>query len=158
MGRHRFRNTRNCVTRDVVKQRIERCKTEASKKPVPIDAALAEALWSWRLRCSYNQPEDWVFASPHAKGKQPYWPSSLHRVYLKPALKAVGITEPVGWHTLRHTFGTLMKANGGRKDDSGTSPPCQFQSHDGRLHAGGHERKTDGSQPGCTANYGWRGR
>jgi integrase len=29
-----------------------------------------------------------------------------------PALKAVGITEPVGWHTLRHTFGTLMKANG----------------------------------------------
>jgi integrase len=100
------------VTRDVVKQRIERCKTEASRKPVPIDAALAEALWAWRLRCAYNQAEDWVFASPHAKGRQPYWPSSLHRVYLMPALKAVGITEPVGWHTLRHTFGTLMKANG----------------------------------------------
>ena len=33
-------------------------------------------------------------------------------MYLKPALKAIGITEPVGWHTLRHTFGTLMKANG----------------------------------------------
>jgi len=26
--------------------------------------------------------------------------------------KAIGITEPVGWHTLRHSFGTLMKANG----------------------------------------------
>jgi integrase len=96
----------------VVKQRIERCKTEASKKPVPIDAELGEALWSWRLHCPYNQQDDWVFASPHGKGKQPYWPSSLYRVYLKPALEAIGITEPVGWHTLRHSFGTLMKANG----------------------------------------------
>jgi integrase len=64
------------------------------------------------LRCAYNQPGDWVFASPHGKGKQPYWPSSLHRVYLKPALKAAKITEPVDWHTLRYTFGTLMNANG----------------------------------------------
>ncbi len=30
----------------------------------------------------------------------------------KPALKAIGITEPVGWHTLRYTFGTLKKVNG----------------------------------------------
>jgi integrase len=100
------------VIRDVVKQRIERFKTEASKKAIPIDAELAETLWSWRLRCAYNQPEDWVFASPQTKGRQPYWPSSLYRVALQPALKAAGITEPVGWHTLRHTFGTLMKANG----------------------------------------------
>jgi integrase len=77
-----------------------------------MDAEIAETLWAWRLRCAYNQPEDWLFASPHRKGQQPYWPSSLYRVYLKPALKAIGITEPVGWHTLRHTFGTLMKANG----------------------------------------------
>lgn len=100
------------VVRDVVKQRIERCKTEASKKPIPIDEELAETLWSWRLRCPYNQPGDWVFGSPQRKGKQPYWPSSLFRIALQPALKAAGITEPVGWHTLRHTFGTLMKANG----------------------------------------------
>jgi integrase len=107
-----FEQLEICVTRDVVKQRIERCKTEASRKPVPIDAALAEALWSWRLRCGYNQPGDWIFASPHKKGRQPYWPSSLYRVALQPALKAAGIAGPVGWHTLRHSFGTLMKANG----------------------------------------------
>jgi integrase len=107
-----FEKLEICVIRDVVKQRIERCKTEASKKAIPIDAELAESLWSWRLRCAYNQQDDWVFASPHGKGKQPYWPSSLYRVYLKPALEAAGITEPVGWHTLRHSFGTLMKANG----------------------------------------------
>lgn len=101
------------LVRDVVKQRIERCKTEASRKPVPIGAAVAEVLWAWRLRCAYNQPQDWVFASPAKKGKQPYWPSSIYRVYLKPVLqKDLKIMEPVGWHTLRHSLGTLMKANG----------------------------------------------
>lgn len=100
------------VTRDVVKQRIERCKTEASRKPVPIGAEVAEILWAWRLRCAYNQPGDWVFASPATKGKQPYWPSSIYRVYIKPALQDLKITDPVGWHTLRHSLGTLMKANG----------------------------------------------
>jgi integrase len=101
------------VTRDVVKQRIERCKTEASRKPVPIGAAVAEILWAWRARCAYNQPQDWLFASPAKKGKQPYWPSSIYRVYLKPVLENdLKITEPVGWHTLRHSLGTLMTANG----------------------------------------------
>lgn len=100
------------LTRDVVKQRIERCKTEASRKPVPIGAELAEILFAWRSHCAYNQPQDWVFASPAKKGKQPYWPNSIYRVYLKPALRELGITDPVGWHTLRHSLGTLMKANG----------------------------------------------
>ena len=101
------------VIRDVVKQRIERCKTEASRKPVPIGAEVAEILFAWRARCAYNQPGDWVFASPATKGRQPYWPSSIYRVYLKPILRdELKITDPVGWHTLRHSLGTLMKANG----------------------------------------------
>ncbi|HLQ51476.1 MAG TPA: tyrosine-type recombinase/integrase, partial [Terriglobales bacterium] len=73
---------------------------------------LAEMLWSWKLRTIYNGPKDWVFASPHKKGKQPYWPGSLFRAHVVPALKQAGITAPVGWHTLRHTLGTLMNANG----------------------------------------------
>ena len=100
------------VTRSVVKQKITRCKTEASRKPIPLDAELAEVLLNWKLRCPYPQPTDWVFASPHRKGRQPYWPGSLFRVHLKPALEAAEIRGKVGWHTLRHTFGTLMKANG----------------------------------------------
>lgn len=107
-----FENLKLKVTRDVVKQRIERCKTEAYRKPVPIDAVIGEVLWAWRLRCAYNQPQDWVFASPARKGKQPYWPNSIYRVYIKPALEDLKITAPVGWHTLRHSLGTLMKANG----------------------------------------------
>ncbi len=100
------------VIRSVVKQKITRCKTEASRKPIPLDAELADVLLNWRLQCPYPLPGDWVFASPHKKGKQPYWPGSLFRAHLKPALKAAGIAGNVGWHTLRHTFGTLMKANG----------------------------------------------
>ncbi len=100
------------ITRSVVKQRITRCKTEASRKPIPLDPELAEVLLSWRLKSPYPLAGDWVFASPHKKGKQPYWPGSLFRVHLQPALKAAGIPGDVGWHTLRHTFGTLMKANG----------------------------------------------
>jgi len=37
------------VTRSVVKQRITRCKTEASRKPIPLDAELAEVLLNWKL-------------------------------------------------------------------------------------------------------------
>jgi integrase len=96
----------------VVKQKVGPCKTEASQKPIPLDTELAEQLWNWRHRARYNQPEDWIFASPHRRGRQPYWPGALFRVQLKPGLEAAGIPGSVGWHTLRHTFGTLMKANG----------------------------------------------
>ena len=52
------------VSRSVVKQRIGPCKTEASQKPIPLDADLAEVLWNWKLKAPYSRPEDWVFASP----------------------------------------------------------------------------------------------
>ena len=100
------------VTRSVVKQRIGPCKTEASQKPIPLDAELGEQVLNWRLKSPYNRQEDWVFASPHKRGKQPYWPGSLFRVHVQPALRAAEISGKVGWHTLRHSFGTLMKANG----------------------------------------------
>jgi integrase len=100
------------VIRSVVKQKVGPCKTEASQKPIPLDAELAEQLRTWRLNTPYNQRGDWIFASPHRHGRQPYWPGALFRAQLRPALEAAGIMGDVGWHTLRHTFGTLMKANG----------------------------------------------
>jgi integrase len=100
------------VTRSVSRQVVTPCKTEVSRKPVPMNAEIAEMLWRWRQEAPYNQPGDWIFASPHRAGIQPYWPGSLYRAHLKPALLKAGISVPVGWHTLRHSFGTLMKANG----------------------------------------------
>jgi hypothetical protein len=46
------------------------------------------------------------------KGKQPYWPDNLMKRYIRPVAKAAGIHKRIGWHTFRHTFGTLLKANG----------------------------------------------
>ena len=55
---------------------------------------------------------DWVFASPRMKGKQPYWPDNLMKRYIRPVARQAGITKNIGWHTFRHSFGTLLKANG----------------------------------------------
>ncbi|HET9307281.1 MAG TPA: tyrosine-type recombinase/integrase [Candidatus Sulfotelmatobacter sp.] len=87
-------------------------KTEASGKDVPLDAQTAESLQVWRERSPYPAPYDWVFASPHMKGKQPYWPATLWRYYGRPALQRAGVTKKVTFHTFRHTFGTLLNANG----------------------------------------------
>ena len=32
--------------------------------------------------------------------------------YIKPVARTAGITKRIGWHTFRHSFGTLLKANG----------------------------------------------
>src|SRR5664279_6327675 len=52
------------VTRSIVMQVVGPCKTEASQKPVPLDPNLAEALLTWRRHTRYNEPDDWIFASP----------------------------------------------------------------------------------------------
>jgi integrase len=107
-----FENLEISVTRSISLQHIGECKTEASRKPVPMDAEIAESLWRWRHDSGYPKPEDWIFASPAKNGKQPYWPGTLYRAHLAPAAKAAGIHGKIGWHTFRHTFATLLKANG----------------------------------------------
>jgi len=32
--------------------------------------------------------------------------------WIKPAAIRVGITKPIGWHTFRHTYSNLLRANG----------------------------------------------
>jgi site-specific recombinase XerD len=32
--------------------------------------------------------------------------------YIKPVARKAGITKNIDWHTLRHSLGTLLKANG----------------------------------------------
>ena len=87
-------------------------KTEASRRPIPLDPGLAEILLRWRESCTYNQSTDWVFASPEMKGRQPYWPDSALRRTIRPAAVRAGITKHIGWHTFRHSYATLLKANG----------------------------------------------
>jgi integrase len=77
-----------------------------------MDDELAEALWRWRHGSAYPKLEDWIFASPAKPGQQPYWPGTLYRAHLKPAARAAGVSDKIGWHTFRHTFATLLEANG----------------------------------------------
>ena len=87
-------------------------KTEASRKPLALDSALAEVLVAWRGQTPYNRDEDWVFASPEKLGQQLYWPDSALRKAIRPAAVRAGILKHISWHTFRHSFATLLKANG----------------------------------------------
>jgi integrase len=100
------------LTRGIVRQRETMMKTEASRKPVPLDAGLADVLMQWRAQCAYNQPTDFLFASPEKDGKQPIWPNSAMEKHIRPAAKRAGIGKRIGWHVFRHSFGTLIKSQG----------------------------------------------
>ena len=107
-----FENLELNVTRSIWHQVVGNCKTEASAKPVPMDSYMAEDLLRWRRQSDYASDDDFVFASETMKGKQPYWPDNLMKRHIRPVAKANGINKNIGWHTFRHSFGTLLKANG----------------------------------------------
>jgi len=107
-----FENLEIRVTEAIWHQVVGDCKTEASAKPVPMDIYMAEDLLRWRRLSPYPMASDWVFASPTMKRKQPYWPDNLMKRYIKPVARKAGINKNIGWHTFRHSFGTLLKANG----------------------------------------------
>jgi len=100
------------VIRSVYRQRVGRCKTEISKKPVPLDPWVAEELLAWKRAAPYSQPDDWVIASTRKRGKRPYSPDPILKRCIRPAAVRAKITKHIGWHTFRRTFSTLLKANG----------------------------------------------
>ena len=99
------------VNRKIYHQRIGKCKTEASKKPVPMDEFLADTFLQWRKETPYAASEDWVFASHVMKGKQPYWPDRL-REQVQDVVQMLGIKKQIGWHTFRRTLSSLLIQNG----------------------------------------------
>ena len=75
-------------------------------------ALFFQVLIAWRQETTYTASGDWVWASPQMDGKQPLWLSTIMRYYVQPAAERVGIKKKIGWHTLRHTFSTLVKSLG----------------------------------------------
>ena len=100
------------VLRSIVKQTVGPCKTEASQKPVPLDPHLVRTLRAWRRCARFRQSADWVFASLATQGRLPFWGQALMRHYIRPTALKLGITKRIGWHTFRHSYSTLLKANG----------------------------------------------
>lgn len=100
------------LRRGVVQKHITELKTKASRKPVPLHPAVVDALRSLQEESQYKKPENWVFASRKMKGKVSVWPSSLMSDHILPAVTAAKINKHVSWHVFRHSYATLLKANG----------------------------------------------
>lgn len=128
------------VTRSVVKMVAGDVKTEASRKAVPLDDFMIEELLAWYQITPYKRPEDRVFASNSLRAgmkrdKQPYWPSTIMRYFIQPVARRLGIGN-INWHTFRHTYSTLLRANGRSESCAGIASAFVHQDSDGRLYAG----------------------
>jgi integrase len=73
--------------------------------------SLKQALLEWRSQSLYNQPGDFVFPSERLKGSKPLDLASVLKKKIQPAFRRIGITG-VGWHTFRHTVGTMLAEMG----------------------------------------------
>jgi integrase len=98
-------------SRSIVAQRVGNVKTDASAKTIPLDAALIEELKEWRAETPYSSDSDYVFASWKMKGKQPLWMSRVMQHHIKPVAAKLGFPLK-GYHTLRHSYTTLLRQNG----------------------------------------------
>jgi len=107
-----FTNLRIDVQRSIFSGVVGNCKTEASRQPIPIDERVAADLWVWKESSKYPQAGDWVFASPRSGGRLPFWPDVVMQKMIKPAAQRAGIRKNVNWHTLRHSYSSLLIANG----------------------------------------------
>ena len=87
-------------------------KTEASRKPVPLPAVVLEELKEWKNTTLYRAGNDFLFPSVAANGAHPVAPEMVLRRHIRPALKKIGVTKQVGFHTFRHTLATLLRQQG----------------------------------------------
>ena len=60
----------------------------------------------------YGGANDWIFPSNRNQGKAPCWPGVVMQKVIRPAALRAGIRKKIGWHTFRHTYSTLLIANG----------------------------------------------
>ena len=86
-------------------------KTEGSAKPLPMQPALKNALLEWRTLSCYQQNAHFVFPSLQAKGRKPLDLAAVLKRKIKPAFAEFGI-HGVGWHTFRHTVGSMLAEMG----------------------------------------------
>lgn len=102
--------------RGFVQGRITPLKTEASRTNLPLPEEVLALLRQWRSITPYNQPDDWIFASPRTRGLRPLWPAQLLKTHIKPVALAAGLPS-IGWHSFRHTVSAWGKEAGLELED-----------------------------------------
>lgn len=91
--------------------RLKDTKTEGSAKDLPMHLALKDALLEWRTQSRYTQPTDFLFPSKRKKGQKPVDFAAVLKRKIRPAFAKFGI-DGVGWHTFRHTVGSMLAEMG----------------------------------------------
>ncbi|MGA8620899.1 MAG: site-specific integrase [Candidatus Sulfotelmatobacter sp.] len=86
---------------------LKSTKTEASAKPLPMHPALKQALLEWKTQSHRTQLTDFVFPSRLYRGQKALDLAAVLKRKIRPAFEKLGITG-VGWHTFRHTVGTVL--------------------------------------------------
>jgi integrase len=96
------------IQRGIVENVVGKVKTERSGAKIPMDKFIASTFLRWRGETPCNLDEDWVFASPYKGGRHPMDPKNIQTKILVPAGQAVGLDFNLGWHTLRHSYKSLL--------------------------------------------------
>jgi len=90
---------------------LKSTKTEASARLLPMHPAIRTALLEWKSLGPYIRPEDFVFPSLRYKGRKPLDLAAILKRHIQPSFAKLGILG-VGWHTFRHTVGTMLAEMG----------------------------------------------
>ena len=83
-------------------------KTRASRREVPLAAAVVRELQGLYSRSTENSQEALVFSKSQGL---PLAADNLRKKALRTACKRAGL-QRIDWHTLRHTHGTLLHSQG----------------------------------------------
>ena len=105
-----FQKDRTVLTRrGVVNGRPGDTKTEASRKALPVDSSLADALLELRQCQTHRMSQgDWVFGNRFGR---PRSQQDILRRHIRPAALRAGLGK-IGWHTFRHSYSTLLRGLG----------------------------------------------
>jgi integrase len=131
-------------------------ETKSRDNPLPLAQPVLEVLRLWREHTPYRLDEDWIFASPHFKGRTSYTYQILFRRHIRPGIERVsGLKSskeaPIGWHTLRRSLATLLNLKRGeRKGHAITTSPHHSEDNTRTLRTSRFSRPREGSQEGRT--------
>ena len=133
--------------RGVVNQQISALKTAGSKRALPVPDAVLNALAEWRAETQFNKPEDWLFASSDAEGKQPLWFNSLLERVILPVGATAGNHEAYRLaHVPQIVRHTLVFEWGEHEGDAGANAAFLAIGHDGNLRSGSDRKETGSAE------------
>lgn len=95
------------VRRKAVQSHVGKTKTESRYADLPIDPAICEMLATYKL-ARLHEPEMWVFPAPRDINR-PVTGWNLQQLYLRPAAKSAQLGDGIGFHTLRHSYSSMLR-------------------------------------------------